>query len=247
MIDVLYIALPLIGFLAFYIKGMMGIGTSTVLIALSTFFIDPKSAIVMTAFVNIFGGLAMIKIDPAPLHKKFWIPIAAIMALGSIIGATVLNIVPAQLFQVILGIAFLIASFWFLFFNAAPSTMSKSPKILSFKDALITGFSGFCGGFIGITAPPLILHFGKYLNKQLLRRLFVLLFLPAAVVQTVTFWVNGLLTKDIIILGLLIIPFLAVGIYFGNRSFQKISETLFKRILGLFLIIVSARLIWFGL
>ena len=104
-------------------------------------------------------------------------------------------------------------------------------------------FAGFCGGFIGINAPPLVTHFGSILSKSHLRKLLVFIFIPAAFAQTATFAFTGLLTIEIIRLGLLMIPGMIVGIYIGNRAHLTFSERKFKIILGLFLVIVSLKII----
>ena len=108
------------------------------------------------------------------------------------------------------------------------------------------GFAGFCGGFVGINAPPLVLYFSRCLDKRHLRRLLVLIFIPAAVAQTGTFVVNGLFDRQVLIWGLLSIPSMIVGIYLGNHTFHRISEKGFRRALGMLLVFVSVRLILKG-
>jgi uncharacterized membrane protein YfcA len=46
-----------------------------------------------------------------------------------------------------------------------------------------------------------------------------------------------------LIWGLLLIPSMVVGIFLGNRTFRRISEHGFRRVLGGFLVVVSIRLI----
>jgi uncharacterized membrane protein YfcA len=113
-------------------------------------------------------------------------------------------------------------------------------------DLGVGALAGFCGGFIGINAPPMVLHFGRYLDKRYLRRLLVLIFIPAAVAQTTTFALNGMLTRRVLVWGGLMLPSMVAGIYLGNRTFRWISETWFRRVLGLFLAVVSVRLIFKG-
>ena len=113
-------------------------------------------------------------------------------------------------------------------------------------DLGVGALAGFCGGFIGINAPPLVLHFGRHLDKRYLRRLLVLIFIPAAMAQTATFALNGMLSRRVLLWGALMLPSMVAGIYLGNRTFRRISETWFRRVLGLFLAVVSVRLILKG-
>ena len=248
MIDHVYILIPLIALFAFFLKGITGTGTSTVIIALSSFLIPAKTTVVLASFINIFGGLAMIKVDPVPLSFRYWGPVAFMMIVGSVIGAWTLAVIPNESFYIVLGSAFFLASLWFLFRNHKNNENEmSSPSQSSASDLSVGAFAGFCGGFIGINAPPLILHFGRVLNKGSLRRLLVLIFIPAAIAQTLTFAHAGLLNKQIVFMGLSMLPSLAIGIYLGNKAHFKISETMFKKILGILLLVVSARLLLKGI
>lgn len=234
-------------FLAFFLKGVTGTGTTTVIVALCSLFIEPKTTIVLASFINVFGGLSMVHVDPVPMAGRYWMPIALLMVLGSVLGAVALKHIPNQHFQLILGAAFLATALWFLFRVPRPREMSNQPAMASGMDLGVGSLAGFCGGFIGINAPPLVLHFSRYLNKRNLRRLLVLIFIPAAVAQTATFWVNGLLTQRVWIWGMLMIPSMVAGIYLGNHTFHRMSEGWFRRVLGVFLALVSVRLILKGI
>jgi uncharacterized membrane protein YfcA len=216
-------------------------------VALCSFIIEPKLTVVLAAFINIFGGLSMIWIDPVPLAKRYWIPISGLMVGGSVAGATALKIIPNQQFQLVLGLVFLLTAMWFLFQVPGPRSQSQRPANATAMDLGVGVLAGFCGGFIGINAPPLVLHFSRFLDRRHLRRLLVLIFIPAAMAQTATFFINGLLDQQVLIWGLLLIPSMVVGIFLGNRTFRRISENGFRRVLGGFLVVVSIRLIFKGL
>ena len=237
-----YLAIAAIGFIAFFLKGMTGTGTTTAIVGLSILIIDPKAAIVLASFVNIWGGLYMLRQDTTKLALKYWFPIAAAMMLGSILGAYALKMIDSSIFNIVLGITFVLIALFFL-----KPTQRMQPTITPITasplDNIIGAIAGFCGGFIGINAPVLVGYFGQALNKQYLRRLLVIIFIPAAIAQTATFAVNGLLTKQIIFYGLAILPAMIAGITCGNHLFQKISEITFKRILAVFLFAMALKLL----
>ncbi|WP_269435754.1 sulfite exporter TauE/SafE family protein [Desulfosarcina ovata] len=236
----------MVGLVAFFLKGVTGTGTTTVIVALGSLIIEPKLTVVLASFINIFGGLSMLRVDPVPLSGRYWMPISLLMVVGSILGAVTLKYVPNQQFQLVLGAAFLLTALWFLF-RAPPSRSDSGPPASARPmDLGIGTLAGFCGGFIGINAPPLVLHFSRYLDKRTMRRLLVLIFIPAAIAQTATFVVNGLFEKRMLVWGLLVIPTMILGVYLGNHTFHRISESWFRRALGLFLVFVSVRLILKG-
>jgi uncharacterized protein len=224
-----------------------GTGTTTVIVALCSLIIDPKLTVVLASFVNIFGGLSMVRVDPLPLTTRYWIPISAFMVCGSVIGAATLKVIPNAQFQLVLGSVFLLTAMWFLLRVPGPRDHLHPPAKANPMDLMVGTVAGFCGGFVGINAPPLVLHFSRFLDKRYLRRLLVLIFIPAAIAQTATFLTNGLFDKQVFIWGLLLIPSMALGIYLGNRTFHRISEIWFRRALGGFLVVVSVRLIVKGI
>jgi uncharacterized protein len=243
-VEIEYIAIPLIGLLAFFVKGIIGAGTTAVMVSLSSLFLDPKSTVVLSSFVNMFGGFMMLRMDPLRLRTAYWLPIAAMMTVGSIMGAALLKIVPGDTFKTVLGLTFFLSSWWFLL-RASEKTRNTGapPGAAGGKDLGVGTFAGFCGGFIGINSPPLVLYFGRRLNKRNLRQLLVIIFIPAAFSQTATFAVNGLLTPKIIFLGLLTLPTLYLGIRLGNRTFESVSDAWFRRLMGILLIVLSIRML----
>ncbi|NBW41394.1 sulfite exporter TauE/SafE family protein [bacterium] len=238
-----FVLVSIIGLLAFYLKGLMGTGTTTVLVSLCSFFLEPKSCIVIASFINVFGGFAMLKIDSVTLPKPFWLPITIAMVVGSVLGAQALSLIDPMLFKLVLGVIFLLVSLWFLLSDVAISPNEGRYKVATMADLLIAAFAGLCGGFIGINAPLLVIHFGSYLPKEFLRKLLVIIFIPAAIAQTSTFWINGLLSIREIVLSLTIIPMMLVGVHLGNRAFISISAKQFRIALGLLLMAASMPLL----
>ncbi len=239
-----YILIPLFGLIAFILKGMTGTGTATVIIALCTLILPPKDAIVLSAFINIFGGFASLRLDKTKLHLRYWGPVALMMAIGVIIGGTALKFIDARLFEIILGGVFILIALRFIFGKKNDAAKDENaPEIASLTDMGVGLFTGMSGGFIGLKAPPLIAHFGRYLNKANLRRLLILIFIPTALSQSATYYAYGLLTPQIMLYALSTTPMIFIGLYIGNKAFHMMSEALFKRILGVFLIIVSVKLI----
>lgn len=241
----IYVALCAVALAASYIKGVTGTGAGTIIMSFASFIIAPKAAVVIVCFLSVLSSLTMLRVDAVKMPKAYWVPIAIVITLTSIMGAAALDYVPTNAFKVILGTSFLLLALWFILQKRAPAA-SGAPLRASGTDLAVSAFSGFCGGLVGANAAPLVAHFGKVLDKQYLRRLFVIIFLPAAIGQTVTFIVNGLFTWQVFLYCLVMVPATAAGIYLGNHSHKKLSEPLFRKILAAFLVVAALRLIWQG-
>lgn len=239
----IYLIFCIIGFFAFFLKGFMGVGINTIIIAFSTFFIEPKAAVVLASIVSLIGGIAMIKQDKNLLHVSYWLPITVFMMVGGILGAMALKYIDPEIFKIALSVAFFISSFWMIFDPTSKNKITKPcPKKANFNDNTIGICGGFLNGLVGLSAIPIVVYFSHMLDKTSLRRLLILLYLPAAFAQTATFTVNGLLTMDIMLYALCMCPLLLSGLSLGKKAHFKISELWFKKSLGGFLFFISLRL-----
>ena len=90
------LALPVVAFLAFFLKGIVGIGVGIVSIPLLSLILGAKDAVVLASMVNVIGSLVMYRIDPQPASRRFWWPIAALMIMGAVFGGIALKLTPCK-------------------------------------------------------------------------------------------------------------------------------------------------------
>ncbi len=238
--------LPAVAFLAFFLKGIAGIGVSTVAVPILSLIIGAKQIVVLSSIVNVAGGLLMYRIDPQPAGRRYWWPIAISMIIDAVLGGIALKLTPLKSFEKILGITILAAGIWFIIWRGkqkSNSFLEKLPEKGCLKDYVIGFLGGLAGGFVGINSPILILYFGSRLAKGPLRRLLVLILLPLAISNVATYTALGLMSTRIVLYSLISLPGLLLGIYLGNRTFLQISEKVFGAILGGVLILLSWGLI----
>ncbi len=132
--------LPIVAFLAFFLKGIAGIGVSTVAVPILSLIIGAKQIVVLSSIVNVIGGLVMYRIDPQPAPRRYWCPIAAMMIFGAVIGGIALKLTPLKSFEKILGIAILAAGIWFIIWRGkkkSNSFLEQMPQKGCVKDYLI--------------------------------------------------------------------------------------------------------------
>ena len=240
------LSLPIVALLAFFLKGIAGIGVSTVAVPILSLIIGAKQIVVLSSIVNSIGGFLMYRIDPQPAPRRYWWPIAILMILGAVLGGIALKLTPLKSFEKILGITILAAGIWFIIWRGKQKTNSfleKLPEKSGPKDYVIGFLGGVAGGFVGINSPIFILYFGSRLAKGPLRRLLVLILLPLAISNVVIYTALGLMSTQIVLYSLISLPGLLLGIYVGNRTFFRISEKVFGAILGGVLVLLSWGLI----
>jgi len=164
---------------------------------------------------------------------------------GTFLGAQLLKIVPVSLVELGMALMLSIVGTIFVFdINQTPTDrlLESPPEKPSLPDAIMAFVAGLLTGLIGISLPVLLYYFGSYLSKKALRHLIVLLFIPSALVQVIAFGANGLLTQELLVNSIVVLPALFAGIYVGNLVFYRLSEHRFRQYLGLFLYVVAVKL-----
>jgi len=150
------LALPAVAFLALFLKGIAGIGVSTVAVPILSLIIGAKQIVVLSSIVNVIGGLLMYRIDPQPAPRRYWWPIAALMIIGAVLGGIALKLTPLKSFEKILGITILTAGIWFIIWRGkqkSNSFLQKLPEKSCLKDYGVGFLGGLAGGFVGINSP----------------------------------------------------------------------------------------------
>jgi uncharacterized protein len=241
-----YIALPLIAFAAFFLKTISGFGPALVVVALASLILPPQIVVVVSALLDTVAGGVLFVMDPDTSGRKFWfLPAVAIVA-GSVAGGMVLSLVNPDIFQTLLGVAIIGLGLWFGLFRgggAGGVLANELPPRASGADVMAAGLGGVMGGFLGISGPPILWHFGRKLGKEPLRAILIPIFLVAAIARVSTYAWTGLLNAQVFLPFAVALPGLAAGILVGNRVFEGLSERSFGRIMGGILFLAGLRLL----
>ena len=236
--------LPVV-FLAYFCKAISGFGSSIIIIALGSLILGPLQALILTAVLDVVGGMILLRIDPTKDERRLWLPLSVAMFLGVVIGGLLLKLFAFQRLHHIISATLIAVGIWLLFFryrkHDAPAA-KPLPKTYRVKDLVVCLIAGTGGGLTGISAPPLLYHFGRVFNKEGVRRILTRVFLVEAVARVGTYSVLGVIDPQILMVALVSVPLMFVGLYAGNSVFLRIPEVWFGRIAGVVIIIAAVRL-----
>ena len=235
-----------IAFVAFVLKGATGFGPAIVVVSLGSLILPPHHVVVVSAFLDLIGGVVLLRYDRSLSSRAFWVALGAAIIGGSALGGVFLRLIAPEPFRVVLGIAILLLGFWFALVRALGrrgTLRDQCPARCSWTDLGVTGFAGILGGLVGIDGPPIIWHFGRKFEKGTLRGILIRVFLAAALARIVTYSATGLVNPEVLLYVAAAAPGLAVGTWLGNRVFLRISETTFSRITGAVLLLIGIRLL----
>jgi uncharacterized membrane protein YfcA len=242
-----YVLLPLIAFAAFFLKAVSGFGPALVVVALASLILPPHIVVAASAMLDMVAGAALFAMDPSSRNRRFWIPPALAIVAGSVLGGVLLSRVDPEVFKTLLGASILCLGIWFGLFRGRGNgggLTNEIPSKASGPDVAAAGLGGILGGFLGISGPPILWHFGRRLGKEPLRAVLIPIFLAAAIARVATYAWTGVITTPVLVAFGVALPGLIAGILAGNRTFLRISEQAFGRVIGVMLFLVGIRLLF---
>lgn len=244
--DYTLLALPLIAFVAFFLKAMTGFGPAIVVIAFGSLLLPPQAVIATSSVLDFMAGAVLFHGSGARSKPRFLVVLTGAMVVGTLIGAAALSSIPSDRFRPIFGFAILTLAVWFTFFRArggAQNLHSELPDRCDREDIVYSTFAGFLGGLFGISGPPILWHLGRRYRKETFRSILITIFVVAAFARVVSFSIGGLIDRKVLYYIALCLPGQIAGLYFGSRAFMGISERRFSVIAGLILLAISVKLL----
>jgi len=229
-------------FLSEIIGTMAGFGSSTIFLPIALFFIDFKTALVLVAFLHIFGNIGRITFFRQGLDKRLILMFGIPSIILTILGALLVNYTPQNTLKLVLGIFLLVFSIMSL---VKPNLKFKPSK----RNAVIGGgLSGFLAGLIG-TGGALRGAFLTAFNLKKERYIATAAAIALAVDLTriPIYFSGGFLTNQYyyFIPILLVVAF--AGSFVGKKIVNKIPQNIFRKIVLILIALISLKFIYDGL
>jgi hypothetical protein len=237
--------------LAFAVKAATGFGPALVVVSLGTLLVGPVEAVILAAFLDVASGAGLAWLERERIREVKWTGPAVTVALGAVVGAALLGVVPTAGLTRLVGGGVVGFGVWLLLAargsgkagesGAGPGGPSAPPALL---EHAAVGFGGVAGGLIGVGGPPIILYYGAYLPKTAFRATIVPILLVAALFRAGTYWATGQVDARIGMLIAASLPALPLGLWLGNRVFHRVSEAAFRRVVAAVVTVVGLRLLF---
>jgi len=239
LMTLIYVAL--VYFLGGLTQGVLGVGLITVVIALLSFVFDVKLTIALvlvptlvTSFFQMINGGNLKKIIP---DVRVYLIFSTTLIIP---GVWLLKSLNSNLILVFIAII--------LFSNSALSLMNKKISIPSYQHPLSQSSMGSLNGFIiGLTSiytmPFVFLLQSLQYPKEKAVQLMGLAFVLYSSMQLITFSSMQLIDWKTFIPSLLVTLPVVIGFFVGKKIRSYISETFFRKLFHLMLIIMSIVII----
>lgn len=224
------------------IKGAIGVGLPTTAIAILSIGLGLRDAIPLLIIPSLVANIWQIMRggDLVELLRRFWL-LNAIACVGVWLGTLVLFHVESALFPGLLGLVIVIYTLMGLF--------AYAPKVPPRREALLSPVVGLGAGLLTGTTGSLLMPMMVYLQAlDLDKDRFVQAAGLSLLIGTIA-WAGALThqgafgTQAILLSSFALVPTL-LGMAFGQWIRDRLSQSLFRKFVFAFLLILGLNLIW---
>ena len=227
--------------LAGAVKGVIGLGLPTVSLALLTVALDLPQAMALLLVPSFVTNIwqALVGGNTVAIVRRTW-PFLLMATLTVWVGATALTRVDLSWLSALLG-ALLVS---YSAMNLAGFRLVISARREVWAGPLIGTANGILTGMTGSFVVPGVLFLQAIgLSRDMLIQAMGMLFMVSTVALAAALQGNGLLTNQLGILSTAALVPAIIGMLFGQRIRQRLSEDLFRRVFFISLLILGAYII----
>jgi len=226
---------------AYFLKGFSGFGPALVMIPLFTLLYEPGTAINITTLFDFLAGFYLIFSVRKEMNWKSVFAVFIGLGTGAFWGAMLLGKLPVELLKTMIGATILIFSLVILLQKDGNHVHNtKYTRALKYPVSL---FSGFLGGLLSISGPPLIIYMKMMYRKDFFRTQLIGIFMLDSGWRLILYQLNGIPVH----LGwthfVIFITVMFLSAWIGSRIHIKVNEVLFNRIVAGLLIVPALNLL----
>lgn len=224
-------------------QGLTGFGSGTLTLSVLVMFFSFKDVLPIVALAALATNIVLGLLSRREFDWRRGPIAAAGLAVGVIVGAQLLTVLPVDILQRALGAAILCYVAINLFKTPAPRAMPR----LGWGDASGLGasalFSGVIVGAVGVSPVPLLIYTNMRYPKQFSRSILTMSFIVGSTVQAIVYTQLGVLTPAHWLMALAVLPAVMIGLGIGHRLHYRVDQKTFSRVLAVLLVVPALRLI----
>lgn len=216
------------------IRGFTGFGSALVMAPVLSLVVGPRVAVPAIVIANMFTTAQVL---PGALRAVVWSRVTVLSVAGCVcvpLGAMLLVTVDQDLMR--RAISLLTVSFALLMLWGWRYSGAVRPAIT----AGVGGMGGVLSGAASIGGPPVILFLLAGPDAAATNRAtFIFYFLFTQLVGIAMYWGTDLLSRQVLLLCVIMMPTMVAGMWAGERLFNKSTEAMFRRVALVFLLAIG--------
>jgi uncharacterized membrane protein YfcA len=226
--------------MAYFIRGITGFGSGLIAVPLLAHFLPLQFVVPLCLMLDFSASLVLSRHGRRQVRWNEIRPLLPFTVVGIVAGAVLLLKLPREPLLTSLGLFVMLFGLRYVF-------NIHGDRIVSRLWAMPAGLlGGMIGALFGTGGPPYVIYLTHRLrDKSELRATFSGLFLLEGALRILTFIAAGLLLQaQLLTTILLAAPFMAAGLYLGNKVHIGISSRQLILLIGLLLVISGGSLLW---
>lgn len=241
MQDQLFVSTPLqlsllvfIVFLASIVRGAIGFGFSAIVVASTSFWVSPISAVCLTVILEVIASVMMFRGVQSDVDYKLLLPLSIGTLAASIIGVSILTVINPNLLQILIAIYLAaICLLTLIKFQLKPNPSTFRVGIAGALTGIINGMSAMGGLFV------VFFMTGSNIPVAKIRATMVVYFLVIEFAFLSSAFMNSIYTMKIFWTSVIVTPALFIGVMLGTKLFNKLPEQKLKQMILYSLILLS--------
>lgn len=233
------------GFIACFVKGISGFGSSIIFVPIAGFILPMNEVIPIAVTIAFLINIAMtVKLTN---FKLAWENKALLIGLplGGFVGAFSFGFLSGGYLKLFIGAILLIVSIQevlrMLQLSPAPSGRQSPQPLL---DSIMAFVSGIAGGLFSIAGPVVVSYLRINTKRFHLRKLVVPAFALSALATLLTYYGTGNLPNQPLYYAASVLGSIS-GMVIGISLLHYVNERMFSALVAIFVLLSSANLILF--
>ncbi|MEL7517462.1 MAG: sulfite exporter TauE/SafE family protein [Pseudomonadota bacterium] len=214
---------------AAFIRGLTGFGFGILLVPILALALSPVEAVLA---INIMaGGLAFteIRMILREAERSAYV-IGALVVLGTAPGLWLLSVTPPDVARLLIALVALSAFVAIL----VPQRGAEQPS--GATTAAVGLSAGVLTGFAAMPGPPVVPYYvGRAIPRSVAKASMVCIFGIAALAGVGSGAAIGVLSAQVLLLGVALLPLVLLGNWLGSLAFGKVSDRLWRSFVGVVL------------
>lgn len=224
---------------AFYVKGLCGFANTLVFTTVMSFGVSNRNISPVELLLGYPSNAIIAYRERKAIDPRLCLPLAALVAVGSIPGMLLLKNADTGTIKLIFGVVIVLLGVEMLLRERHAGKAKESKGML----ALIGLLSGILCGLYGVGA-----LLGAYIGRVAkdagtFRANICVVFFVENTLRIVLYSAMGLLNMGMALQALRLLPFALLGLFLGAKSAAIISEKMVKRLVIIMLILSGLSLI----
>jgi uncharacterized protein len=206
-------------------RGFSGFGAALIFVPIATRLLGPQIAAPLLLLTDGFVAAPLVFTTWSLARKNE----VFLMSMGALVGIPLGTVILSYADPLLLRWAIVVIVVVMLGLLVSGWRYSGTPH-RSLTTA-VGAFSGVLSGISQIGGPPVVAYLlGSKGSVASLRASTILYFAIASMITLASYLIGGLITRQIVLVALALLPFYSAGLWAGSRMFGKASDQFFRRI-----------------